>query len=71
MTITAVCQFDGNVYTMNFPHMTEERFEAAKEKWHNGTMIQDAFNFLTADEREFLMTGTPPEVWDKLFAETA
>ncbi len=29
-----------------------------------GALIQEAFFFLTADEREFIMTGTPPHVWE-------
>lgn len=71
MKITSVCQFDGNVYTMYFPHMTEDQFAFGKILWDNGALIQDAFPFLNADEREFLMTGTPPEVWNKIFDETA
>jgi hypothetical protein len=71
MKITSTCLFDGNVYTMDFPNMTEAQFEAGKAARSNGTLIQDAFSFLTADEREFLMTGTPPQVWDELFSEMA
>ena len=32
-------------------------------------MIQDAFPFLNADEREFLMTGFTTEEWDEMFKE--
>ena len=32
-----------------------------------GALIQTAFWFLNADEREFLLTGTPPDVWDAIF----
>jgi hypothetical protein len=71
MKITAVCQFNGQVYTMDFPNMSESQFLIAKSMWDNGALVQDAFPFLSADEREFLMTGTPPEVWDELFAEMA
>jgi hypothetical protein len=35
--------------------------------WHDGTPIQEAMPHLTPDEREFLMTGTTPEEWDKMF----
>ena len=31
--------------------------------------IQDAFPHLHAWEREFIMTGTPPHVWEEMFAE--
>lgn len=49
--------------------MTASQYYDAREKWNNGALIQDAFFFLTADEREFIMTGTPPHVWDEMFAE--
>lgn len=32
-----------------------------------GELIQDVFPLLSADEREFLMTGITPEEWDYLF----
>jgi len=34
-----------------------------------GALIQDAFPDLSADDREFIMTGIVPEEWDKLFGE--
>lgn len=37
--------------------------------WMNGKRVQEAFSFLTADEREFLMTGITKEEWDKTFSE--
>lgn len=67
MQITAVCQLDGKVYTMDFPNMTETQFRISKKMWDEGALIQDAFPFLNADQREFLMTGTPPQVWDAMF----
>jgi len=67
MQITAVCQLDGKVYTMDFPNMTETEFRISKKMWDEGMLIQDAFPCLNADQREFLMTGTPPQVWDAMF----
>lgn len=32
-------------------------------------LIQDAFPHLSADEREFLLTGIHPKEWDELFSE--
>lgn len=49
--------------------MTESQFLISKKMWDDGMLIQEAFPFLTAEEREFLMTGTPPHVWDEMFAE--
>jgi hypothetical protein len=34
-------------------------------KWKDGALIQDAFPYLSADEREFIVTGIPPGEWDK------
>lgn len=38
-------------------------------KWLNGAKIQDAFPYMTPDERELLLTGIGPEEWDDLFAD--
>ena len=42
--------------------------------WYDWSMrgmhIQDAFPFLTPDEREFLLTGMTSEEWAELFGET-
>lgn len=54
---------------MDFPNMTASQYYDAREKWKGGLLIQQAFPFLKPEEREFLMTGTPPEVWNKMFAE--
>lgn len=49
-------------HTMNIT-MNMEDFR----KWQNGKLIQDAFPYLTPDEREFLKTGITPEEWDATF----
>ena len=33
------------------------------ERWLDGETIQSVFYYLTADEREFIMTGITPEEW--------
>lgn len=39
-------------------------------RWEaGGILIQDAFPHLSADDREFLMTGITPEEWDEEFGE--
>ncbi len=35
--------------------------------WQSGDLIQHAFPELSAEEREFLMTGITPERWNELF----
>lgn len=37
------------------------------EAWQDGQLIQVALPYLTADEREFLMTGITPEEWEEAF----
>ncbi len=37
------------------------------QKWKDGAMIQDAMPHLSADDREFLISGATPEEWNKFF----
>ena len=34
-----------------------------------GRLIQQAFSFLSVEEREFLMTGMTPQVWNETFGK--
>lgn len=36
-------------------------------QWQNGMLIQDAMPDLSVDEREFIMTGTTPADWEKMY----
>jgi len=38
--------------------------------WVNGELIQNCFPYLSADEREVLMTGIDKETWDGMFSES-
>jgi len=61
--ITRTSPFSGEDNTMEI-NVTLEQLDA----WHNGTaLIQDAFPWLTVDEREFIMTGLLPDEWDRLY----
>ena len=42
--------------------ITQEQLDA----WHNGMLIQEAMPNISAEEREFIMTGTTPEDWSKM-----
>lgn len=35
--------------------------------WEAGELIQNVMPNLSADEREFIMTGMTPEVWEVMF----
>lgn len=37
--------------------------------YNNGVLIQDAFPNMTADEREFILTGICPECWDSMVGD--
>lgn len=62
MLITKISPFTGKPNTMNL-NIDPEKYAA----WARGEgpHIQDAFPHLTPDEREFLISGTTPEEWDK------
>lgn len=43
------------------------QFLVGYRRCHSGVLMQDAFPFLTADEREFLMSGTTPKKWEEMY----
>jgi hypothetical protein len=67
--LTNVCAFDGKTYAMDIPALTPERLEKGLRARENGALIQNAFPYLNADEREFILTGTLPHVWDEMFGD--
>ena len=50
---------------MNKVEVYKKDFEA----WQNGVLIQNAMPYLSAEERELLITGTCSECWDKMWGE--
>jgi len=57
--------FSGNTTSGN-PFSITTFLEDA-QRWINGELIQVAFPYLTADDREILKTGIDAEEWDRLF----
>jgi hypothetical protein len=48
--------------------MIIERLSVSWYEWQvKGKKLQEAFPYLVADEREFLMSGLTSEEWDKIF----
>ena len=43
--------------------------EADYAEWQGGELAQNAFPYLTADEREILISGICPDCWGKVFGE--
>lgn len=64
MKITKKSQISGEVTTMDLP-ITQAQIDA----WSDGALAQEAFPDLTADQREFLISGITPEEWDMIFGE--
>lgn len=64
--VYAQCDLDGTEDSMVIP-MSIDNFRSAFVRWHNGSLIQNAFPNLNPDEREFLFTGITPEKWKQLF----
>ena len=65
MQITRTSTLSGITRSLEIP-CTEEQMAAYK----NGALIQVAFPNLTADQREFILTGITKDEWDELFKET-
>lgn len=60
VTIVTTCPFCGHANEV-------EVNEIDYLDWDDGLLVQDAFPYLSADEREMLITGICPTCWDKMF----
>jgi len=56
ITLITTCPFCGRENSIN---VCEEDYSA----WQNGALVQDAFPYLLADEREMLISGICPTCW--------
>jgi len=61
MEIVRKSQFTGITRTRDI-EVTNEQID----RWRNGELIQNAMPELSADDRDFIMTGLTPEDWDML-----
>lgn len=64
MEITRTSPLTGTVNSLFIDVTIDEVLD-----WQQGTLIQDAMPNLTADEREFVMSGITPTEWDEYFSE--
>lgn len=60
MEITRTSLLTGVVHIRDID-VTQEQIN----KWHKGTLIQNAMPHLSDDDREFIMTGITPEEWEE------
>lgn len=59
---TGPCVVTGKNYTVRLPG-------PGLYKYNQGALIQDAFPDLSAEDREFVISGTSPEGWKSLFGD--
>ena len=52
---------------MNFGKINISEFMKKYNQWLSGDSIQYAFPDFSPEQREFIMTGITPEMWDRLF----
>lgn len=64
MKITRKSPFSGIENTRDIS-VTEEQLTS----WNNGVLIQSAMPNISADDREFIMTGITPEEWNETFSD--
>ena len=64
MQIVRTSRISGNTNVMDID-ITQAQLDA----WVDGSLIQDVMPDISADEREFIMTGTTPDEWDAMFGE--
>lgn len=65
--LSGVCAMWG--YTEMTISLPIDEFMDRWKRFSEGEMVQDAFNCLPAEQREFILNGTTPEKWDKMFSE--
>lgn len=61
-TIVTRCPFCGHA---NFVEVNEVDYW----DWQDGALAQDTFPYLSADEREMLISGICPTCWDIVFGK--
>jgi hypothetical protein len=64
MLITRKSFLTGVERTLDLP-ITQLQIDA----WENGMLVQEAFPNLSADDREFIMTGVISDEWDNAFKD--
>lgn len=63
MKVSGKCVFTGDHYeTQSFP-------EAAAVRYREGEYLQNAFSMLSAEDREFILSGISPAGWKSEFSD--
>lgn len=67
-TVTATSPLSGVTHHRSIP-LSEDDLAAGLLATEQGVNAQDAFPSLSADDREYLMTGIMPYEWEAAFGE--
>lgn len=67
-SLTKLSPITGKENTMELP-IDEETFKTAEAFRQRGMLIQHAYPMLSADHREFILTGVTPEEWAAAFPD--
>ena len=62
MIITRTSTLSGHISSMDIDVTVEQ-----VASWEQGELVQNAMPNLSADEREFIMTGITPTEWNEMF----
>ncbi len=65
MRITNRSMLTGETHTLEID-ITPEQLQ----RWKDGEMIQDVCPQLSKDDREFLISGSTKEEWDRFFGDS-
>jgi hypothetical protein len=65
MIVQRVSILDNKIYEMDLPIKPDDLVAYLDGKGH----VQDLFPYLSADQREFIMSGITPEEWNKAFGK--
>lgn len=60
ITIVTICPFCGTETCIDV-------FSEDYKLWIEGALVQNAFPYLSADERELLVSGICPTCWEQMF----
>lgn len=63
MVYTTTCILNGQEVSREIHGLTPAMVRA----WKNGQIIQDAMPNIPPEDREFIMTGITPELWEATF----
>ena len=64
--LTAPCVFTGEQFTTEY-YPTTAMMTAFRAR-DDGALIQDAFSFMSVDDREFVQSGISPNGWNRTFS---